>query len=353
LERGIFLPVNPLDGSDTESPDDDSFLKVVGDTVTVGKSGAILSHANLSLSGHLGVNFYFELSGVEGSVESLGALTYSGVGLGGRIELPEKNDDGKYKFTVPISPMDMGKNIILSFENDPDGKTWEYSVVKYARHILSDTENIYGRELKDLIASMLNYGAALQKFSGDTGSPANAILDEFEEYSGSDRIAEKVSAAVEWLNASGYAYENISYSGEDNAIRFSGITLAVNDITAIRLYLESGYPSKGYSYYLSYHNVAASGSVYERTELLSAERINRRGYIQISDIFTSEFGRVFKISVKENGSGLAVATCETTVLNYALKLYERSELGTPERELAEALIWYGAQSVLYFGGVPA
>ncbi len=349
LDRGFITVINPMEGTDTESTDDDSFLKVAGNTVAVGKSGAVLSHANLSLDGALGVNLYFELSGLEGSVESLGELIYSGVGEGGRIPLPAKNADGKYQFRIPISPMDMNRTITVRFEGDESGKSWDYSVVKYAQYILSDTENVFGTAIKDLIASMLNYGAVMQSFSGETDNLANEILAEFPQYDTDEDIAEKVSEAVSWLKASGYAYEGTFYA-DGAEVSFDLMTLAVNEITAIRIYSDEGFPSDGdYTYQLSYHNVLLDGSVYEKTEMLSAEQIAELGYIEISGIPAGDFHRVYRITVRKDGA--VVGYCETTVFNYVMKLYERSEEGSVERTLAEALIWYGARSVSYFGRV--
>ena len=349
LERGFISVLNPMEGADTESADDDSFLKVLNDTVTVGKSGAVLSHANLTLDGALGVNLYFDFSGLEGSVESLGALIYSGVGEGGRLQLPQKNADGKYQFRIPISPMDMNKTITVYFEGDGSGKSWDYSVVKYARYILSDTENVFGTAIKDLIASMLNYGAVMQAFSGETENLANEILSEFPQYDTDEDISAKVSEAVNWLKASGYAYESTFYA-ENADVTFGHMTLAVNEITAIRIYSAEGFPTDGgYSYQLSYHNTLLDGSVYEKTELIPLEDIAEKGYVEISGIPAGDFHRVFRITVRKDGK--VVGYCETTVFNYVMKLYERSEEGSVERTLAEALIWYGARNVSYFGGV--
>ena len=348
LERGFISVINPMEGTDTESTDDDSFLKVMDNTVTVGKSGAVLSHANLSLDGALGVNLYFELSGLEGSVESLGALIYSGVGEGGILPLPEKNADGKYQFRIPITPMDMNKTITVRFAGDESGKSWDYSVVKYARYILSDTENVFGTAIKDLIASMLNYGAVMQSFSGETEDLANEVLAEFPQYDSAEEISAKVSEAVSWLKASGYAYEDTFYA-EGSDVSFDHMTLAVNEITAIRIYSAEGFPTDGrYSYQLSYHNTLLDGSVYEKTELIPPESIAEYGYIEISGIPAGNFHRVFRITARKDGK--VVAYCETTVFNYVMKLYERSAEGSVERTLAEALIWYGARNVSYFGG---
>ena len=348
LSIGYISVVNPLDGTETEATDDDSFLKAVGNAVTVGKSGAILSHANLSLDGELGVNLYFELSGLEGSVEALGALLYSGVGDGGRIEIPEKNSDGKYRFKVPITPMDMRKVIKVRFEGDESGKVWEYSVEKYARYILSDTEGVFADSVKDLIASMLNYGSAMQILNGQTEELAGDILSEFERYGDREKISAKITEAVEWLYASGYGYSDSYYAdGENSPVKFNQMSLSVNESTAIKIYLAEGYPTDGrYSYHLTYQNISSNGSVYEKTETLNSDGITEKGYVEISGISASEFDRVFRISVKH--SGTVIASCEFTVLWYALGLYNVSEDGSAERALSEALIWYGAQSVTYF-----
>ena len=349
LSIGYISVVNPLDGTETEATDD-SFLKAVGNTVAVGKSGAILSHANLSLDGALGVNLYFELSGLEGSVEALGALLYSGVGDGGRIEIPEKNSDGKYRFKVPITPMDMRKVIKVRFEGDESGKVWEYSVEKYARYILSDTEGVFNDAVKDLIASMLNYGSAMQIINGETEDLAGDILLEFDRYGDREKIAAKIEEAMEWLKASGYVYSDIFYAdGENSPVKFSQMSLAVKETTAIRIYLAEEETTEGrYSYYLTYQNTSSNGSVYEKTEMLSADQVTDNGYVEISGLPAGDFDRTFRISVKENGSDKIVAHCDVTAFWYAVELYGRFDVGTVERTLAEALIWYGVQSVSYF-----
>ena len=196
---------------------------------------------------------------------------------------------------------------------------------------------------------MLHYGAVMQSYSGETEDLANEVLAEFPQYDSAEEISAKVSEAVSWLKASGYAYEGTFYT-EESDVSFDHMTLAVNEITAIRIYSADGFPTDGqYSYQLSYHNTLLDGSVYEKTEMLSSERIAENGYIEISGIPAADFHRVFRVTARKDGN--VVAYCETTVFNYVMKLYERSEEGSAERTLAEALIWYGARNVSYFVGV--
>lgn len=352
LEKGLIALINPLDSADNDNSEDDSFMKTVGDTVSVGKSGALLSHVNLSLDGSLGVNLYFELSGVEGSVDSLGALVFSGVGEGGSIPIPQKNENGLYKFTIRISPMDMARNISVHFEGDTDGRSWEYSVVKYARYILSDPDETFGRDIKDLIASMLHYGAALQRLNGETEQLADALLSEFPAYATPERIAEKTASAVDRVLGSGYAHGDISYSDSENpAVTFKGMTLAVNDVTAIRLYLGDGYPVDGrLSYFVTYSETTLEGSVYEKTVPLDASVISERGYVEISGIPARDFGRIFRVSVRDNVNSEIVATCELNAFFYAGTLYALSAEGSSDRGLAEAAIWFGFCNATYFHG---
>lgn len=350
FRNGFVSVVNPLAGFDTESDEDDSSFKVSGDLLSVIGVGAVLSHANISLDGSIGVNLYFDLSDTEDGFPPTGALLYTGVGNGGRIEIPEKGADGKYKFTVPISPMDMGKTIVLRFEGDLSGRSWEYSVAKYARYILSDTKGVFGREIKDLIASMLTYGAAIQRLNGETEALADSILSEFEEYDTAEEIKAMTQAAVDRMYASGYAYKNIYYrDSKAHADWFEGISLAVNDVTAIRVYLNEACLTEGqYSYYVSYRETNENGSAYLKTSEIDGDAVRESGYAQLSGIPSGRFGQVFRLSVKDSQKGRIEAYCEATVFAYAEMLYGSSAEESLERALAEAIIWYGICSVSYF-----
>ena len=77
---------------------------------------------------------------------------------------------------------------------------------------------MFGRDIKDLIASMLHYGAALQRLNGETEQLADALLSEFPAYADPERRAEKTASAVERVLGSGYAHGDIAYSDVENPL---------------------------------------------------------------------------------------------------------------------------------------
>ena len=349
---GVVAVVNPLDMGDENDDGDDSYVRVIGTRIVVGKTGAMLSHTTVGLAGMMSINFYFDLSGMDGELFGLGNLKYSGVGDGGSIEIPdEPEENGKYKFTVAILPTEMEKTVTVWFEGEKD-KVWEYSVVRYAKYILDSEGEGFTTELKDTIAAMLYYGAAAQRFCGETEGFVDQLLNQYPEYSDKAVISQKISRATVIMQD--YGYDDISqyyvYGKEGSPIAFCGYKMVIGDTTDLKVYLADGYSSdEKYSYHVTYSYKASSDSVYEHTYEVDAESVRENGCVRISAIAASDFNSIYRVTVTDEELGLVIASCDVTVLSYASKLYDGSADGSLERALAEAIIWYGVASGEYFG----
>ena len=142
---------------------------------------AYLRQVSVSLKGNIALNYYMLLS--EEVLADETAYMQFTMADGEVIKLPvsqgvEQNSQGEtyYVFTCAVSAKEMTDTVLSQFFYD-GGSTREhtYSVQTYAKHILTNYDDA---AIKDLITSMLNYGAASQlHFGYNTDKLANADLE--------------------------------------------------------------------------------------------------------------------------------------------------------------------------------
>ena len=142
---------------------------------------AYLRQVSVSLKGNIALNYYMLLS--EEVLADETAYMQFTMADGEVIKLPvsqgvEQNSQGEtyYVFTCAVSAKEMTDAVLSQFFYD-GGSTREhtYSVQTYAKHILTNYDDA---AIKDLITSMLNYGAASQlHFGYNTDKLANADLE--------------------------------------------------------------------------------------------------------------------------------------------------------------------------------
>ena len=142
---------------------------------------AYLRQVSVSLKGNIALNYYMLLS--EEVLADETAYMQFTMADGEVIKLPvsqgvEQYSQGEtyYVFTCAVSAKEMTDTVLSQFFYD-GGSTREhtYSVQTYAKHILTNYDDA---AIKDLITSMLNYGAASQlHFGYNTDKLANADLE--------------------------------------------------------------------------------------------------------------------------------------------------------------------------------
>jgi hypothetical protein len=142
---------------------------------------AYLRQVSVSLKGNIALNYYMLLS--EEVLADETAYMQFTMADGEVIKLPvsqgvEQYSQGEtyYVFTCAVSAKEMTDTVLSQFFYD-GGSTREhtYSVQTYAKHILANYDDA---AIKDLITSMLNYGAASQlHFGYNTDKLANADLE--------------------------------------------------------------------------------------------------------------------------------------------------------------------------------
>ena len=142
---------------------------------------AYLRQVSVSLKGNIALNYYMLLS--EEVLADETAYMQFTMADGEVIKLPvsqgvEQSYQGEtyYVFTCAVSAKEMTDTVLSQFFYD-GGVTREhtYSVQTYAKHILTNYDDA---AIKDLITSMLNYGAASQlHFGYNTDKLANADLE--------------------------------------------------------------------------------------------------------------------------------------------------------------------------------
>lgn len=351
FERGVVKVVNALadsgeDIADENGPD----IRTVGNKLIVGKLGAMLSHVTISVDGSMQMSFYFDLAGTDVDASALGGLGYTGLGDGGIKEIPAIDEaSGLYRFDFPISAAEMNKTVTVWFV-ELEGQSWSYSVTRYARYIF---DNVAGtsQQVRDMIAAMLNYGAAVQRYNGETEGLADEILSEYPPYNLDALLNFKKSQALRVANGSliGKGKSWYALGKENSPIAVDGISLSVSDCFGINLHLQEGYSSdERYGYYVVKSGGAQEAPNYDGAIELDAAMIAENGYIELSDIALRSFDRTVRVAIKDKTDNTTVATFDVSVLSYALNLYDSYPEGSAERELAEAVIWYGIAGVACF-----
>ena len=129
--------------------------------------------AQVNVGSDLGVKWYVNVAeGVE-----LGEYVFTIDFLGETVEVAGEYADGKIMFFFEnIAPQNMGDVMTAKFVMGNVELTKEYSVKENLVNIAK--EEGATDELKTLVADLLNYGAASQKYMGHTGELVNADLAE-------------------------------------------------------------------------------------------------------------------------------------------------------------------------------
>ena len=146
---------------------------------------AKLAFASLSLKGNIGVSFYMDLSTavIDDSSAYMQFTLPNGSTEKILVSAAEKNTtitEGKtyYVFSCEVAAKEMTADIKAQIiSGDSASESFTYTVKNYADTLLNSEE--YDDETKKLVISMLNYGAASQKYFGyNTENLANSSLTD-------------------------------------------------------------------------------------------------------------------------------------------------------------------------------
>jgi hypothetical protein len=220
-----------------------------------------------------------------------------------------------------------------------------YSAITYAK---SQLKNSTDMKLKQLVVSMLNYGAAAQAYFGhNIDNPANAALTADQLALPESYRADMVAAVASAPSAKQGAFVNNSgFSGRKPAISFEGAF-------CINYFFTPKYdPVDGITLY--YWNEVDFNAV----GILTAQ--NATGSFKLDGIGTQQYrGDIEGISAKNLSQAVYVAavysdgstTWTSGVLGYSIGAYCSSQAskGGDVAELAMATAVYGYHAKLYFG----
>ena len=231
---GLRIIDGKLYGLHADSPnvacDDPVFLMDLSQTSYDDNVGARLAGHTISLDGDIGVNFYMELD--DAVAQSSTAYMQFTIPTGETtqtVEMPvseaqKKILSGKtyYVFKCRVAAKEMDSEIHAHIVNgDVNGKIYTYSVQEYANAVINGN---YRESLKNLVKSMLNYGAYAQIYFGgstEIGADASAI---------SGITAQTIKDAI----------GTNTYSAQMPAgVEFSGATLSLKSETTLSLYFTS------------------------------------------------------------------------------------------------------------------
>ena len=306
-------------------------------TATFTKVPIFVGHS-LSLKGDIGVNFYVDPNGV--AAENLSVSFTWGAGNETTVHLSEltaiaegQEKAGCYKLTANVAAKEMNDTVTATvYYGNTAIASNEYSVKQYCDTILADTTSGYPDSLKDLVRSMLIYGAKAQaEFNYNTSHPADAGLGTYP--------LDAVDIATLGSYGSG---ADLSQFGLD----FTSSCLVLQSKTSHKLYfdvtdedaladttitcgsqtLERGTNSNGF--YVIIPNMAAKNVLKNYTVT-----------------FTHKDGTVAKLTV--NAGAYIRLVLDDTISSASLDLTD--EQRNTLKNTVTALYWYSKAAEAYFG----
>lgn len=210
----------------------------VGD-VDMGLGEHLYGHS-ITLDGSIGVNFFVELTDELLASETAeiiftipnGSKTDTQTLLVKDVIAESSNkvvigSKTYYKFRCSISAKDMASTITAKLiDGEKKGKSYTYSVKEYADNLLAHADdNEEYAKAAPLVESMLNYGAASQKYFGIENTAANASLIDADKILGDVTIPDKFN----------YNDANTTLPG---GVTFEGATLSLKSETTLSLYFK-------------------------------------------------------------------------------------------------------------------
>lgn len=200
-------------------------------------TGETLKYYTLTLDGKIGINFYFDIP--EDVVKNENAYMEFTLPTGKKVQQKVNSApvSGDYHvFTCGVAAKEMISDVTARLVvDDCAGKTYVYSVKKYADYIL-EHETQYADSI-NVIKAMLNYGAAAQQVF---------------EYHTDELVNEKMTSEDKDIKRADFSDHRYSYEKDSSVtgISYYGSALSLESGTDIINYftLQSGYNIDDYSF---------------------------------------------------------------------------------------------------------
>ena len=298
-------------------------------------NGYFTAHS-LTLKGMIGLNFFVKVSKDQ-------AANYKVIFNDGRnttevvvADFSYDNDLKAFKVQVPVCAPDMTDNVSARLI-DADNKTValdNYKVSTYADSAFDHDDSIFDANLKNIVRSMLTYGAETQAYFGHhTNDLASDHLDAPVAYDDITvtEIEERISAA----NPETYATNTDSLmfraSLSGFGLEYAGKSLVLNSGTVLRHYFKIKDASK-----------------FEGTEVTFNGKPVETGYAEDGKIY---FECAIAAAELDDYQTLTVGTLDIrcSALDYVKQAYSDSSTDAALLKVLKAVYWYNVNAEAYFG----
>lgn len=287
-----------------------------------------LANVNLALTNNIDILFWADID-ESTAKESDTYMTFNGgepVSYDG-MRSSEGTSYAVYRYT-DVLPQNMADAVTARLYVDGElTDTRTYSVKEYCQSILSGTGNA---TLKTLVSDLLVYGAAAQKYLGETESAhvTNGVTGM------------TASAAPTEISTLTDATVNDDLSREATAsVDVAGLVLD----NSIRLYFEFTLPQyDDLSVYTA--RLLLNGRV-EEAPIVEENGVYRAYF---SDILASEIFTAGKVSVQENDRRIS-QTVSYSISNYLDTVFNDNTADSALKELTAAIYNYGISTHVYIG----
>jgi len=180
----------------------------------------IVRHSLTLKEANIGLNFYIPVGATLGTVTYKGTVTDA---LSKGIKLIDNFEYQQVQVFVPAA--EMTEEIAVTYSIDGVAYTDTYTVAQYANTIISGN---FADDLKDLVKSMLNYGAEAQtEFERNT----DHLADEGIDYAPAAVVPDAINAAIP-----DKAEINATLAG--GKLTYYGFSLLLKSDTALRFYFK-------------------------------------------------------------------------------------------------------------------
>ena len=317
-----------------------------------------LGAPSLSFEDEVRYNIYYNLSSLE-NVEQMGLITFREKLMDGTMDdalevFPGYVTDGERYMvhTGGIAAKNLGDTVYFKVYAKLTDGTYVYSdvagyhAVAYAKQILKSAAS---EEMKALVVSMLNYGAAAQKF---LHYKTDALVNRFLTAEQKALVDGYEGAMIDTLvpvdpgKVGAFAATEQGFAGRRPSVSF-------NSRFTLNYYFTTAFIPAG-QVTMYYWDQAS----YESAEELTAENATGVVFMKSSDDSCDFWADVSGIAAKSLGESIYVAavysdgtsTYSTGVLGYSIDAYCQAMIGIDSTidQLAQSVVVYGDYAKSYF-----
>ena len=295
--------------------------------INVGNKDIDVVTHNISLTGNIGVNFYFKLS--DKVLNDSGAKVVFSMPNNKTSEVSilkgtkrQYGDGYVYGYSCEVTSTQMTgtvtAKVVLSDGTESD--EFPYTVKEYADIVIANKNNSEAfAKATPLVKAMLNYGSYSQQFfQYDDSIFANVDLTDAEK-----DVSEVTAADLEQFVA--------IKSGKEKGLVFQGSTLVLKSETSIRHYfsVEDGYSISDFTFQCDGKTLTpvASGKMY---------------YVEIPNIASGDLDTMYEVTV----GGFSI---KYSALTYAYNKLVKTDTEEALQNLCRAMYLYNQAANTYFG----